>query len=96
METLEKWLHPDLQPDRTWLFDVPLTVARERLNRTREQDRFEKMADAFFQRTREVYLARANAHPTRMICVDSTQSIDNIRKDLELDIAQIIDAAATQ
>ncbi len=96
VETLEKWLHPDLQPDRTWLFDVPLTVARERLNRTREQDRFEKMADAFFQRTREVYLARANAHPTRMICVDSTQSIDNIRKDLELDIAQIIDAAATQ
>ncbi len=94
--TLEKWLHPDLQPDRTWLFDVPLDVARERLNRTREQDRFEKMADAFFQRTRDVYLARAQAYPARMICVDSTQSIDNIRKDLELDIEQLIDAAASQ
>ena len=94
--TLEKWLHPDIQPDRTWLFDVPLSVARERLNRTREQDRFEKMADAFFQRTREVYLSRAKADPARMICVDSTQPIDAIRKSLEQDLEQLIDTAAKQ
>ncbi len=94
--TLERWVHPDIQPDRTWLFDVPLDVARERLNRTREQDRFEKMADAFFQRTRDVYLARAKAHPARIICVDSTQSIDNIRTSLARDIEQLIDSAAKQ
>jgi dTMP kinase len=94
--TLENWLHPDMQPDRTWLFDVPLAVARERLNRTREQDRFEKMADAFFQRTREVYLARAHADPVRMICVDSTQPIDAIRKSLGQDLEHLIDLAASQ
>ena len=94
--SLEKWLHPDLQPDRTWLFDVPLAVARERLNRTREQDRFEQMADAFFQRTREVYLARAHADPGRVICVDSTQPIDVIRESLLKNLKQLIDAAAAQ
>ena len=93
---LEKWLHPDLQPDRTWLFDVPLAVARERLNRTREQDRFEQMADAFFERTREVYLARAQADPQRVVCVDSTQPIDTIRNSLVKDLAQLIDLAAQQ
>jgi len=94
--TLEKWLHPDLQPDRTWLFDVPLAVARERLNRTREQDRFEQMADAFFERTREVYLARAHADPQRIVCVDSTQPIDTIRNNLVKDLEQLIDKAAKQ
>ena len=87
---LEKWVHPDIQPDRTWLFDVPLSVARERLNRTREQDRFEKMADAFFERTREVYLARAHADPKRVVCVDSTVPIDLIRKGLSEDIDQLL------
>ena len=93
---LEQWVHPDTQPDRTWLFDVPLSVARERLNRTREQDRFEKMADEFFQRTREVYLARAQAHPERIICVDSTQAIDQIRTQLGQNISALISAAAAQ
>jgi dTMP kinase len=93
---LEKWVHPDIQPDRTWLFDVPLSVARERLNRTREQDRFEKMADAFFQRTREVYLARAHADPARVVCVDSTQPIDDIRKGLSEDIDHLLALVAKQ
>ena len=90
---LEQWLHPDLQPDRTWLFDVPLAVARERLNRTREQDRFEKMADAFFQRTRDIYLSRAQQFPERILCVDATQTIEQIRNSLGLDVAQLLATA---
>ena len=76
---LEQWVHPDLQPDCTWLFDVPLDVARERLDRTREKDRFEKEADAFFSRTREVYLSRAAQYPDRFTIIDSTVPIEAIR-----------------
>ena len=76
---LEQWVHPTRQPDCTWLFDVPLAVARERLERTREQDRFEQEADAFFERTRAVYLARAQQQPGRIQRIDSTQSIEAIR-----------------
>ena len=76
---LEKWVHPDCQPDLTWLFDVPLEVARERLDRTREKDRFEQEANAFFLRTREVYLSRAAQYPERFTVVDATVPIDDIR-----------------
>lgn len=76
---LEQWVHPDLQPDNTWLFDVPLDVARERLDRTRDKDRFEQEASAFFLRTREVYLDRAQHQPERFTVIDATQSIEDIR-----------------
>ena len=37
---LEQWVHPDLQPDLTLLFDVPARVAAQRLRGARA-DRFE-------------------------------------------------------
>jgi dTMP kinase len=58
---------------------VPLEVARERLDRTREKDRFEQEANAFFLRTRAVYLERASQQPERFTVVDATASIENIR-----------------
>lgn len=92
IEALEHWLHPDLQPDRTWLFDVPLEVARERLGRTREPDRFENESDAFFQRTRAAYQARAAAAPQRMRVVDATRTIDEIRAELRRDLEALSNA----
>jgi len=87
---LEHWVHPDLQPDCTWLFDVPLAVARERLDRTREQDRFEQEADAFFERTRAVYLARAQQHCGRIRRIDATQTIEQIRQHLSQQLDQLV------
>jgi dTMP kinase len=86
---LEHWVHPELQPDCTWLFDVPLAVARERLDRTREQDRFEQEADAFFERTRAVYLARAQREPARIQRIDATQTIAQIRQHLSQQLDQL-------
>ena len=48
MEALEAWVHPHLQPDLTFLFDVPLAVARARLDATRELDKFEQERSDFF------------------------------------------------
>lgn len=87
---LEQWVHPALQPDCTWLFDVPLAVARERLDRTREQDRFEQEAAAFFERTRAVYLERAQQAPLRIQRVDATQSIEQIRTQISLQLDQLV------
>jgi dTMP kinase len=89
---LEHWVHPDLQPDCTWLFDVPLAVARERLDRTREQDRFEQEADAFFERTRAVYLARAQQYGARIQRIDATQTIEQIRQHLLQQLDQLVSA----
>ncbi len=96
IEALERWVHPDLKPDVTWLFDVPLEVARERLNRTRDKDRFEQEADTFFLRTRQVYLDRAASQAQRFRVVDSTQPIDAIRAELSQQLDQLIHAGAVQ
>lgn len=94
IEALERWVHPDLQPDVTWLFDVPLEVARERLNRTRDKDRFEQEVDTFFLRTRQVYLDRAASQAQRFRVVDSTRSIDEIRTELSQQLNQLIHAGS--
>jgi|SRR5690554_5568596 len=87
---LEHWVHADLQPDRSWLFDVPLEVARERLARTRDLDRFEQEGAAFFERTRQAYHDRVAQHPERILIVDSTLPIARIREGLSEDIDALL------
>ncbi|MGZ3241610.1 MAG: dTMP kinase, partial [Burkholderiaceae bacterium] len=82
-EVLEQWVHPHLQPDLTLLFDVPLEVARARLDATRELDKFEKEKADFFAATRAEYLRRAAEFPKRFRVIDSTQSIEKIQELLE-------------
>jgi dTMP kinase len=79
LDALEQWVHPDLQPDLTLLFDVPLDVARERLSATRTLDRFEQEEADFFARTRDEYLRRAHASPGRIVVIDSTRPIEDVR-----------------
>jgi dTMP kinase len=79
LEALERWVHPRLQPDLTLLFDVPLEVARARLDATRTLDKFESEEAAFFERCRNEDLRRAASSGGRIVVVDSTRSIDEVR-----------------
>lgn len=87
---LEQWVHPGLQPDRTWLFDVPLEVARARLADAREPDRFEREGAAFFERTRAAYHERAVANPGRIHIVDSTRPIPVVRAGLQAELDALV------
>jgi dTMP kinase len=82
MEALENWVHPHLQPDLTLLFDVPLDVARARLDATRTLDKFEQEQADFFSACRNEYLRRAAQFPQRIVVIDSTQTIEAIRAQL--------------
>lgn len=82
LEALEAWVHPHLQPDLTLLFDVPLEVARERLDATRTLDKFEREQGEFFARCRNEYLRRAAQFPGRFVVVDSTRSIEATRQTI--------------
>jgi len=82
LDDLERWVHPHLQPDLTLLFDVPLEVARERLDATRTLDKFESEEAAFFGRCRNEYLRRAAESSGRIVVIDSTRSIDEVRASL--------------
>lgn len=87
LEALEQWVHPHLQPDLTLLFDVPLDVARARLDATRSLDKFEQEKADFFGATRNEYLRRATQFPQRFCIIDSTRTI----AEIEVEIAAILD-----
>jgi dTMP kinase len=82
MEALEGWVHPHLQPDLTLVFDVPIEVARQRLDATRTLDKFEQEQAEFFARCRNEYLRRAAQFPERMAVIDSTKTIEETRAHL--------------
>ncbi len=82
---LERWVHEHLQPDLTLVFDLPLEVARERIVlANRVLDKFEQERADFHERVRQAYLERAHANPSRMRVISADDSLENIRKQLEV------------
>lgn len=86
LRELEQWVHGDCQPDLTVLFDVPTGVSRARLERAQAEgrtlDKFEREANAFFERVRGAYLERARDAPGRFRVIDSTLPLDDVRAAL--------------
>lgn len=81
---LEQWVHGHLQPDLTFLFDLPPAVAGERIAaQGRELDRFEQERGDFHQRVRQAYLERAAAAPQRFEVINANQPLEIIRKQVE-------------
>ncbi|MBU3594387.1 dTMP kinase [Polynucleobacter sp. 71A-WALBACH] len=88
LNDLERWVQgrPDgslLQPNLTFLFDLPGSVAEARRSKVRSPDKFEKMDLDFFEKVRQEYLRRAKADPNRFYLVDATRTPEEIWKDLE-------------
>jgi dTMP kinase len=84
LSALEHWVQEGLQPDLTLFFDVPTSLARQRvLGMNRDLDRFEREHEAFFERVRDAYLARAAASGGRMRIIDATGSAESINEKLE-------------
>jgi len=82
--TLEEWVHPDLQPDLTVVFDVPVSIACRRLAKAgTSPDRFEREPALFFARVRAVYKERAARFPGRIRVVDASRKPSEIMKTLE-------------
>jgi dTMP kinase len=78
---LEQWVHGHLQPDLTFLFDLPPAIAGERIAaQGRELDRFEQERADFHVRVRLAYLERAAEAPQRIQVINADQPLENIRK----------------
>lgn len=96
LESLEQWVHPHLQPQLTLLFDVPIEVARARLDATRNLDKFELENSLFFEDTRAEYLRRAAQFPERFRIIDSTKTIEQIQIELAGHLASLCDKIESQ
>ena len=80
---LEALVHPDLQPDATFLFDLDPAVAYERQRaQSRTPDKFEREAADFFVRVRGAYLERARAHSGRIRVIDASGDLEAVRARL--------------
>jgi dTMP kinase len=89
LDQLEQWVHPDLQPDLTLFFDVPVEVARQRLANNVSLDRFEKEQADFFERVRAGYHKRIQQNPLRYVVIDAARSLDEVKSKLEQIILSI-------
>ena len=86
---LERLVHPGLQPDATFLFDLDPAIAYGRQRaRSRNPDKFESEQEDFFRRVREAYLERAREHSRRFHLIDASGTPGEVRDRLEVAFAQ--------
>jgi dTMP kinase len=83
IQEMEAKVHPNLQPDQTFYFDLPPEIAAERRAKARAADRFEVEDLQFFERVRSAYLRRAQECQSRFVLIDATESIEKISKVLQ-------------
>ncbi|MBY0345927.1 MAG: dTMP kinase [Neisseriaceae bacterium] len=94
IEQLAHWVHADIQPSLTFLFDVPTDTAQARIDASgRKLDRFEQEAAAFHERVRSTYLALAETD-TRFVVIDGTRSIADIQTVLKAHLMRLCDELA--
>jgi dTMP kinase len=72
-----------LQPDLTFLFDLPSATAEARRSAARDPDKFEQLNTDFFEKVRQEYLRRAQDDATRFRIIDASQSREIIWKKLQ-------------
>lgn len=94
LEQLETWVQGDFQPDLTLLFDIPVDVARERLNKNSAQtnvalDKFEQEKDDFFNKVRDAYLARAEKNPGRFAVIRAEKTPAEVQAELRKILSSI-------
>lgn len=70
---LERWSCAGVKPDLTLLLDLPVSTGRARAAGRGDADRIEVEADAFFERVRDSYRARAQAEPDRFRTLDASR-----------------------
>lgn len=80
---LEAWVHPHLQPDLTFVFDLAPEIAASRIVASgADPDRFEREQRDFFVRVRAAYLERARQAPQRICVIDADRAPAAIRDEI--------------
>ena len=72
-------------PDRTYLFDLPVETALARVagRRGASYDRFEEEDENFHRKVRAAYRRRARMEPKRFVVIDAMPSADDVFLSLE-------------
>jgi dTMP kinase len=82
------WATGGLEPDLSILVDVPLDVARERLGRSADPDRLERLGPDFHERVRVGFVALAREDPERWVAVDGTAPVATVAEAIAAVVAE--------
>jgi dTMP kinase len=81
---LEGWVQGGvLQPDLTIWFDLPATVAAQRLSGARAPDKFESQPLAFFERVAGGYAQRMASDPARFARINANQDAASVWSEVD-------------
>ncbi len=87
---LERWAVFGLQPDLTFLVDIPVDEGLRRIAGRGATDRMEREAIGFFERVRAAYRARAAAAPERFRVVDATRALPEVVAEVERELEALV------
>ena len=74
-----------LQPDRTYLLDIPVSVGRLRLGQRERLDRIEQKGEQYHQRVRNGFRQIAEQYPQRVRLIDANRSIEQVHAEIMAD-----------
>ena len=86
---LRNWVHQDLNPDLTILFDLPIEISLMRLKSNGNLDKFEKESVSFHKKIRNSYLKLAKKEPNRFVIINGDQNINAIQNEIHLILDKI-------
>lgn len=90
LDILVKGFVNQLQPDLTFLLDVPVEVGMTRIKNRSVPDRFESEKMNFFYRVRDAYLSRAEIFPDRIKVIDGNRGLDLIQSEISKHLDQLL------
>ena len=91
IEELQNWVQQGLDPDLTFLLDVPVATGLSRTrSRGSDKDRFEKQELDFKEAVRNSYLDLAKQFPQRICRIDASVSIAEVQVHLTGELARFL------
>lgn len=76
---LHRMMGVTLEPDLTLLLDMPVADGLKRMAERGAPDRIEREALAFFERARAAYLQRARSFPERIVLIDASRTLPEVK-----------------
>lgn len=92
LNDLNDWASGGIQPDRTYLLDVPVTVGMARAKNRRGEDgidRIEREGSVFLNAVRDEYLRLAQQEPKRILVLDGQKPPESLAKVILSDVESI-------
>lgn len=92
LEQLNTFATNGLVPDLTFIFDINVDCAFERMHKiNKTPDRVESNSKEFFTRIREGYLALASTHPHRIKLLQGEKTINELSHSVQEEISSLIE-----